>query len=72
MYVSCIGGAILVDEYKKIVEASGLKDVKVTVRNSSYIDPNNKDPIARDSLDSSGEGEYLERYVTNIYVKGHK
>ncbi|MFX0094148.1 MAG: arsenite methyltransferase [Candidatus Hodarchaeota archaeon] len=29
-YVSCISGAVLVDEYKRIIEASGLKNVKFT------------------------------------------
>ena len=72
MYVSCIGGAILVDEYKKIVEASGLKGVKVTFRDSSYVDPNTIAQIGRDSSDGLGEDESLEGYVINIFVEGYK
>jgi len=72
-YVGCVGGTILVDEYKKIVEASGLKNVKVTVKgSSSCIDPNTKDPIGRAILDGLGEGESLQGYVVSVYVEGHK
>ncbi|MFQ6115836.1 MAG: arsenite methyltransferase, partial [bacterium] len=31
-YVGCVGGALLVDEYKAMVESSGLKDVKLTYK----------------------------------------
>ncbi len=64
-YVGCVGGAILIDKYKKIVEASGLKNVKITVKGSSAcIDSNTKDPI--------GKGESLEEDVVSVYVEGHK
>ncbi|MEW6609121.1 MAG: arsenite methyltransferase [bacterium] len=31
-YVGCVAGAILVDEYKRVVEKAGLKNVKVTIK----------------------------------------
>ncbi|MEW6718022.1 MAG: arsenite methyltransferase [Chloroflexota bacterium] len=69
-YVSCVGGAIRIEEYKKMVEASGLKDVKVTVKESSAcIDPDAKDPIGKGNLE---EGESLNDIVASIYVEGHK
>lgn len=72
-YVGCVGGAILIDEYKKIVEASGLKDVKVAVKDSSACtDSNTKDPIGKAILDGLGEGESIEEYVVSVYVEGHK
>lgn len=72
-YVGCVGGAILIDEYRRIVEASGLKSVKITIKDiSSCIDPNTKDPIGRAILDSLGENESLEEYVASVYVKGCK
>jgi arsenite methyltransferase len=72
-YVGCVGGAILVDNYKKIVEASGLRDVRITIKGSSAcIDPNTKDPIGRAILDGLGENESLEGYVVSVYVEGHK
>jgi len=72
-YVGCVGGAILVDDYKKIVKASGLRNVEITIKGaSSCIDPNTKDPIARAILDGLGEGESLEGYVVSVYVEGRK
>lgn len=72
-YVGCIGGAILIDEYKRIIEASGLKDIKITIKGSSTcIDPNTKDPIGRAILDGLGENESLEGYVVSVYVEGYK
>jgi len=72
-YVGCVGGAMLVDEYKRIVEVSGLKEVKLTIKGSSAcINPNTKDPIGRAILDDLGKNKSLEGYVVSIYVKGHK
>lgn len=72
-YVGCVGGAILIDQYKRLVKASGLKDVKITIKGSSAcIDPNTKDPIGRAILDGLGKGESLESYVVSVYVEGHK
>ncbi len=72
-YVGCIGGATLVDEYKRIVEESGVKDVKITIKNSSAcIDPNTKDPIGKAILDGLGENESLEGYMVSVYVEGYK
>lgn len=72
-YVGCVGGAILVDEYKRIVEASGLKDVSMTIKGSSACnDSNTKDPIGKAILHSLDENESLEGYVVSVYVEGHK
>ena len=72
-YVGCVGGAILVDKYKKIVEASGLKDVKVTIKgSSSCIDPNTKDPIGRALPDGLGKESSLEGSVVSIYIEAYK
>ncbi len=73
-YIGCVAGAVHVDEYKKIVEGSGLKDVKGTVIGSSEcISPDTKDPLGRAIfLDSLEEGETLEGIVVSINVEGHK
>jgi SAM-dependent methyltransferase len=72
-YVGCVGGAILVDEYQKIVCESGLRDIKITARGaSSYISPDTKDPIARAILNGLENGEFLKDYVVSIYVEGYK
>jgi len=72
-YVGCVGGAILIDEYKKIVEAAGLKDVRVTVTGSSAcIDLNSEDPIGRAILDGLGDINALKGYVVSACVEGYK
>lgn len=49
-YVGCVGGAMLVDEYKKAVKDAGLKSVQVTIKgSSSCIAKNTKDPFSRGS-----------------------
>jgi SAM-dependent methyltransferase len=72
-YVGCVGGAVLVDEYKRLVENAGFKDVKVTTKGSSCcISEDTKDPIGRALLNGIEEGESLENSVASIYVEGHK
>ncbi|MBI4847981.1 MAG: arsenite methyltransferase [Nitrospirae bacterium] len=72
-YVGCVGGAILVEDYKEIVKDAGFKKVKVTVKGSSAcIDPDTKDPIGRAILNSLGKGESLDDYVVSVYVEGRK
>ncbi len=72
-YVGCVSGAVLVDEYKKIVESSGLKDVKITAKvTSSCIDPDTRDPVGRAVMDSLGDDESLEGIVVSVYVEGRK
>jgi len=71
-YVGCISGASLVDDYKKMVEAAGLKDVKIAVKNYSCVFPNSNDPIGRSILEHLEKGESLQSYVVSVYVEGHK
>jgi len=72
-YVSCVGGAILMDDYKKIVKSSGLKKVKVTIKGTSNcIVPESQDPLGKAFFDSLKEGETLDEYVASVYVEGYK
>lgn len=72
-YVGCVSGAVLIEGYKRIVEASGLKDVKITINGaSSCTDPDTKDPIGRAVLDNIEENESLDSYVVSINVEGRK
>ena len=72
-YVGCVGGAILINEYKKLVEASTLKEVSLTIKGSSAcIDANTKDPIGGAILDGLGDNKSLEGYVVSVYVEGYK
>lgn len=72
-YTGCIAGAILVDEYRRLVEVSGMGNIKVTVSGaSSCFSPDTTDPIARDVLDHLEKGESLEDYAVSVYVEGTK
>lgn len=72
-YVGCISGAILLDDYRKLVADAGFKDARVTIRGTSVcIEPDTKDPLARAVLDGLGEGESLDEYVASVSVEGRK
>lgn len=72
-YVGCVAGAMLVDEYRKTVEASGFKGVQVTAKGSSCCaTPNTQDPIARTLLNDLGGGQSLLDYVISVNVAGYK
>ncbi|KPK99780.1 MAG: arsenite S-adenosylmethyltransferase [candidate division Zixibacteria bacterium SM23_73_3] len=72
-YVSCLAGALLVDEYKRLVESSGLKDVKITEKNvSPCIETDTQDPLGQAIFEGLEGSESLEGYVVSLYVEGHR
>ncbi len=63
-------GAILINDYRKIVEAFGLSCVTLTVKGSSAcIDPETKDPLGRAILDGLNSGESLAGAIVSVYIK---
>lgn len=72
-YIGCVGGAVLVNEYQAMLEASGLREVRITVKgDSSCIDPETQDPIGRGLVDGLGRGVSLEKYGVSVSVEGYK
>jgi len=72
-YVGCVAGAVLIDDYKRIVKASELKNVKVTVKGTSAcIDPDTKDPIGKAILSGLKKGDSLQDYVASVNIEGSK
>ncbi len=72
-YVGCVGGALLLEDYKKAVVDSGLKDVKLTVKSlSGCIGPDTKDPLAKAVVDKLGGTEALCQSVVSVYVEARK
>ncbi len=72
-YVGCVAGAILIDEYEKLLETSGLKNTKVTIKGfSSCCDQSTNDPIGKVISDSVCGGKSLQEYIVNVYVEGYK
>lgn len=71
-YAGCVAGAVLVDEYKKTVESSGLKDVKITIKSASSCGtPATNDPLGKVALDNPGSSKSLEG-VVSVNIEGHK
>jgi SAM-dependent methyltransferase len=72
-HAGCVAGAVLVDEYKRLIQEAGFKDVKVTVKgSSSCISEGTENPIVRAVLDGLEGGESLEGSVVSVHVEGHK
>ncbi|MCX8053129.1 MAG: arsenite methyltransferase [Armatimonadetes bacterium] len=73
-YVACLAGALLVDEYCKIIESSGLTDIKITVNgDSSCVASTTQNPVARRIVDELGETPCcLEDSVFSVYIEAHK
>jgi arsenite methyltransferase len=73
-YVGCVAGALLVDEYKKIVEAAGFKNVKVTVKKVSACcgDAETKDPLGQAIIAASGVDAAWQDCVVSVYIEGNK
>ncbi len=73
VYAGCVAGAILIDEYQKIVERAGFKEVKITIKGSSNcVSDNTKDPIGRSFLEGVKNREALDGYVASVNIEGRK
>lgn len=72
-YVGCVAGAILIDEYKTILENSHLKNIKITSKNTSAcISLETTDPIGKAILSSLDKNETIDNYITSVTVEGYK
>lgn len=72
-YVSCIGGALLVDEYQSIVKKVGFQDVRVSVKGSSFCSTSDTgDPFGRDVSEEIEKGDFDPSNIAAVYVEGKK
>jgi SAM-dependent methyltransferase len=73
-YVGCIAGAIGVEDYKKMVETSGLRETIVTMKlaGARCYTPDTRDPLGKAVLSGLKEGESIQDYVGSVYVEGYK
>ena len=72
-YVGCVSGAVLIDEYKKMVQASGLERVNVTVKSySACSEPYTRDPLGRVMVEGLDKEESIRNYVVSIDVEAYK
>lgn len=72
-YVGCVAGAVLVDEYKRLVAEAGFDSVAATVSGgSACIRPDTQDPMGKALQEGVEEGTSLDDYVVSVYVEGRK
>lgn len=72
-YAGCISGAVLIDDYRRIVEASGLSDISVEVHRASYcIDADTTDPLGRAIMDNLEPGNSLDDFIASVNIKAVK
>jgi hypothetical protein len=71
--LDCVGKALLTADYKRMVEASGLRGVTVTVQaKSACMETDSPDPFATAIRGSLSQGESWDQYIASISVQGHK
>ncbi len=72
-YVGCIAGAVLIDEYKRIVKETGFNDIKFTVNDASSSDDADARARAEKALSLKPE-EYdaLDAAVASVYIEARK
>lgn len=72
-YTDCIGGAILLEEYKNILEKVGFKEIKLTTNKAVNISEEGVEEIAR-QVDQRLPEDFkkLGDYVVSVYIEGYK
>lgn len=71
--VGCIAGAVIVDEYRAMVEASGLQDVQLKLK-PSYVAAleNLQDPLYQQIVAKLPAGATAKDYITSVDVTATK
>jgi SAM-dependent methyltransferase len=72
-YVSCVAGAIHIDDYKKAIQSAGFRDVKFTVNQAaSCSEPSDEQTAAKALKLSADEYESLSEVVVSVYIEAKK
>lgn len=72
-YTGCIGGAILLDEYKKNVKTAGFKNISFTTNKA--IDPSDENTaktLEASCPDIPDDFRKLADHVVSVYIEGYK
>jgi SAM-dependent methyltransferase len=64
-YTGCIGGAILLDDYKAFVEEAGFKNIHYAIKRASDYDAGSLAHLPQDARS-------LTDYVVSVYIEGTK
>lgn len=72
-YVSCVAGAIHLDDYKKAVQSAGFKDVKFTINEAASCSTSDEDKKAAQALKlTADEFKSLSEVVVSAYIEARK
>lgn len=72
-YVSCVAGAIHIDDYKKAVISAGFRDVKFTVNQATSCSSPAEDQKTAQALElTADECRRLSDTVVSVYIEGRK
>lgn len=72
-YVSCVAGAIHIDDYKKAVISAGFRDVKFTVNQATSCSSSTEDQKAAQALElTTDECRRLSDTVVSVYIEARK
>ena len=72
-YVSCVAGAIHIDEYKTAVQSAGFKDIKFTINQAASCSEPAEDRKAAQALKlTADEYRSLSEVVVSVYIEARK
>jgi SAM-dependent methyltransferase len=72
-YVSCVAGAIHIDDYKKAVMSAGFRDVKFTLNKATGCSGPTEDQKAAHALKlTNDEYSKLSKTVVSVYIEARK
>ena len=71
-YTSCIGGATLLDEYKKLFEEAGFKNTKFTKNELHYSEEDAAEYFKNSNLELPEDTQSLTEYVVSVYIEAYK
>jgi arsenite methyltransferase len=72
-YVSCVAGAIHVDDYRKAVESAGFSEVKLTVNQATSCSEQADDKKGAEALKlTEDEFRSLSEVVVSVYIEARK
>jgi arsenite methyltransferase len=72
-YVSCVAGAIQLDDYKKVVQSAGFRDVKFTINQAASCSTSAEDKKAEQALKlTADEFRLLSDVVVSAYIEARK
>lgn len=71
-YVGCIGGAVLLEDYKKYVKNAGFKDIKFSVNAGCGLDNEEIEDAAKNIIPQEVDIKKLADYVVSVYIEAKK